>query len=54
MHANAHVNNHMRTDMYVRVHTYVHTHMCVCSPSLSQMYALSSHVTVKDLSSSYN
>ena len=54
MGTNAHVNNHMHTDMHVRVHTYMHTHMCMLSLSLSHMHALSSHVTVKDLSSSYN
>ena len=39
--ANAHVNIHMQTDINQ-------------SPSLSYMHAFSSHVTVKDLSWSYN
>ena len=34
--------------------THICTHICVCSPSISHMHALSSHVTVKYLSSSYN
>ena len=34
--------------------TYICTHAYGCFPSLSYMHALSSHVTVKDLFSSYN
>ena len=51
---NAHMNNYMHhTDMHVRKHIYAN--ICVCSRSLSHVHdALSSHVTVKDLSSSYN
>ena len=50
MHAKAHMNNHMHTDMHVAC-THICTEVYVCSPSLSHMHALSSHVTLKDLSS---
>ena len=43
---------HAHTDIPVRIPTYMHTH--VYALPLSHMHALSSHVTVKDLSSSYN
>ena len=50
MHAKAHMNNHMHTEMHVAC-TQICTQAYVCSPYLSHMHALSSHVTLKDLSS---
>ena len=35
-------------------HEHIYAHTPVCSSSHSHMHALSSYVTVKDLSSSYN
>ena len=52
MYANAHVNIHMHRHACPRAHIYSHTY-AMLSPSLP-MHAFFSHVTVKDLSSSYN
>ena len=52
------MQKHKRTTActQTRIPTYTHicTHAYACSPCLSHMHALSCHVTLKDLSSSYN
>ena len=44
MHSKAHVNNHMHTEC-MSTCTHICTRAYVCSPFLSHMHALSSHVT---------
>ena len=48
----AYVNNH--TQARISACTYICTHAYACSYSLFHIHAFSCHVTLKDLSSSYN
>ena len=45
---------HAHKCTYEQPHAHIYAHTPVCSSSHSHMHALSSYVTVKDLSSSYN